>query len=138
MKSKFTCSLIILLFVGITGCKNTTTETFIVPEGLELNKGEKWIANNETHVGMKRIDSILNDITSLDGNILGGALSKETSYIIKSCNMKGEAHDQLHVVLVPILEEISELKDSKNQDEMEQRIAVLRHLVSTYFEYFKT
>ncbi|NRR92165.1 hypothetical protein HSX10_11355 [Winogradskyella undariae] len=123
------------------GCKNETAKpekhSAIQLEGLTLNNNEKWIANKETHIGMKRIDSILKNNTSTNGKLLGEALSKQTSYIIKSCDMEGEAHDQLHVVLVPILEEITDIKDVKNSLDVEKKVTTLRRLTSTYFQYFK-
>lgn len=138
MKTKY--GIILLLLVLTFGCKNETTKTetpAIQVEGLTLNNSEKWIANEETHIGMKRIDSILKNTTSSSGKILGDALSKETSYIIKSCDMTGEAHDQLHVVLVPVLEEITELKDVENPSELEKKVTTLKGLTATYFDYFK-
>ena len=83
------------------------------------------------------LDCILKNNTALDGKTLGEVLSKQTSYIIKSCDMTGEAHDQLHIVLVPILEEITDIKDIENRSELEEKVTVLQGLIVTYFEYFK-
>lgn len=140
MKAKYFHILLVLIITLCMGCKDdkrTTTESIIVPEGLVLNKSEKWIANSETHIGMKRIDSIIKNNTTIDGKILGEALSKETSYIIKSCNMKGEAHDQLHLVLVPISEEITDIKDVTDSSKLEDKVSYLKSLTNTYFKYFK-
>ena len=134
--------VIITLLLALTfGCKNETAKpekhSAIQLKGLTLNNNEKWVANKETHIGMKRIDSILNNNTSTSGKVLGDILSKQTSYIIKSCDMEGEAHDQLHVVLVPILEEITDIKDVENTSELEKKVTNLQSLTATYFEYFK-
>ena len=133
--------ILVALLISCYSCKNDTTKTetqsAIQLEGLTLNNTEKWLANTETHVGMKRIDSILKNNTASDGKTLGEALSKQTSYIIKSCDMTGEAHDQLHIVLVPILEEITDIKDIENSSELEKKVTVLQGLIVTYFEYFK-
>ena len=130
--------IIIMMLLSCYSCKNNTTEPQAIQlEGLTLNNNEKWVANEETHIGMKRIDSILKNNTSLSGKVLGDILSKQTSYIIKSCDMEGEAHDQLHVVLVPILEEITDIKDVENASELEQKVNHLKNLTATYFEYFK-
>ncbi len=51
--------------------------------------------------------------------------------------MEGEAHDQLHLVLVPILEEITDIKDVENTSELEKKVTNLQRLTTTYFEYFK-
>ena len=140
MKYKTFHVQVLLIALLILGCKNdkiSTSESVIIPEGLVLNNDEKWIANEETHLGMIRIDSILKNNTSSDGKILGDALSKETSYIIKSCDMKGEPHDQLHLILVPILEEITDLKDVTEVDKLENKVTYLKGLVNIYFQYFK-
>lgn len=140
MKLKTVYGIALLFILALFGCKNNKnqkTESTIVLKGLALNNGKQWVANQETHIGMKRIDSILKTKTSIDTKTLGNVLSKETSYIIKSCNMKGEAHDQLHIVLVPILEEITDLKDVENDTTKAQKIKRLKLLVAKYFEFFK-
>lgn len=135
-------AIFVFIFIAFFSCKNENNKSIVKAdiqlEGLTLNNNEKWVANEETHIGMKRIDSILKNNTSANGKALGDKLSKETSYIIKSCDMKGEAHDQLHIVLVPILKEISEIKDVKNTIELEKKTRYLKQLITTYFEYFKT
>ncbi len=134
--------IIVVMLLSCYSCKNDTTkietQTEINLEGLTLNNTEKWIANEETHIGMRRIDSILKNNTASDGKTLGNILSKETSYIIKSCDMTGEAHDQLHVVLVPILEEITDIKDLTNPSKLNDKVLHLKGLINTYFKYFKT
>ncbi|MEH1007395.1 hypothetical protein VDP25_06595 [Winogradskyella sp. ECml5-4] len=130
--------IIIMMLLSCYSCKNNTTEPQAIQlEGLTLNHNEKWIANEETHIGMKRIDSILKNNTSTSGKTLGDVLSKQTSYIIKSCDMEGEAHDQLHVVLVPILEEITDIKDLENASDIDKKVTTLKRLTATYFQYFK-
>ncbi|WP_411894210.1 hypothetical protein [Winogradskyella sp. A2] len=141
MKVKTIYIVFFLVATIVFGCKNdknSINKSIIVPEGLVFNNGEKWIANTETHIGMKRIDSILKNTTYLDGKVLGEALSKETSYIIKNCDMTGIAHDQLHIVLVPILEEITYIKDVTETNRLKDKVTYIKGLVSTYFQYFKT
>jgi hypothetical protein len=141
---RLTTSFIIMItmVLSLNSCKNKTTNIEVPPEinleGLTLNNSEKWVANADTHIGMKHIDSILKNNTIYDGKVLGELLSKETSYIIKSCNMTGEAHDKLHIVLVPILEEITDIKDSTATAKLEQKITNLKGLINTYFKFFKT
>ena len=138
MKTK--TALLILLLTLTFSCnkKNNTTEFKAIKlDGLTLNNNQKWNANKETHIGMNRIDSILKNNTTLDPKIIGEALSKQTGYIIKSCNMTGEAHHQLHVVLVPILETIGDLKEAQNNSELEKKTKTLQQLTTTYFNFFK-
>lgn len=141
MKIK-TLSLILILIVTLS-CKNATkAEEISVADNLELNlnNGEKWIANFETHKGVKIMDSIISDFKKgehKDYTHLGEKLSEQTSYIIKNCSMKGEPHDQLHVVLVPMLDKISTLKESNNNTKSSETLIELETLIKTYFNYFK-
>ena len=130
--------IIVIMLLSCYTCKNNTAEgPEIKLEGLKLNNNKKWKANKETHIGMQRLDSILKNHPSLDGNTIGTSLSKQTSFIIKSCNMTGEAHDQLHVVLVPILEEITDIKNIDNSEAVKNKLTTLKQLTATYFKYFE-
>ena len=143
--------IIIFLVVSISSCKKETQQivsdtsetqeiSLLDTLTLKLNSGEKWNANKETQVGIVKMDSIIKSF-KVEGNNnyinLGKDLSTQTSYIIQSCNMQGEAHDQLHAVLVPMLDEISTLKESDNIDECKSSLIELEHLIEAYFNHFK-
>jgi hypothetical protein len=51
--------------------------------------------------------------------------------------MTGKTHDQLYIVLVPILEEIIDIKDVTETDKLDNKITNVKGLVNTYFRYFK-
>ncbi len=142
--------VIAILFISFSGCKKeaqksdsnvSETEEISLLDTLtlKLNNGEKWVANNATQIGVTKMDSIINSFTSNKENNyieLGKDLSKQTSYIIKSCDMTGEAHDQLHVILVPMLDEISILKESMNIEESRTALIELENLIEGYFNHF--
>lgn len=145
MKTRF--ALLILLLAFTFGCKteNNKTEAIAIEteetqalEALKLNNGSKWLVNPETHEGVNKMSALIKDFKTQPNknyNALGENLSKQTSYIIKSCNMVGEPHDQLHVVLVPMLEEISNIKDAG--DQAEAALNKLENLIKEYNIYFK-
>ncbi len=149
MKTKILITII--LIASFLNCKKETKKSVSnTPETkeislldtltLKLNQGEKWVANNETQIGVFKMDSIIKAFKT-DGKDdylnLGKDLSKQTSFIIKSCNMTGEAHDQLHVVLVPMLDEISTLKEASNSADSKSALTELEALVDAYFSHFK-
>lgn len=150
MKLKYSILAFIILLVS--ACKNESSSKISKPnEAQETTKYDtlaigfdnngKWIANKETHIGVKNMDSIINAIKAEDKNnykTLGEDLSKQTSYIIKNCNMTGESHDQLHVVLVPMLDEISILKETTDNEERKTSVKNLQILIDLYFKHFKT
>lgn len=144
--------LLSVLILTLVSCKKSvqkpSSETPIVNEEvslldtlqLKLNHGEKWKANLETHVGIKNMDSIIKHFANQntkDYVALGQLLSAQTSFVIKNCSMKGEPHDQLHVVLVPMLDEVSILKASESKDSAEAALSKLEDLIYNYFTHFK-
>ncbi|MCK5401687.1 MAG: hypothetical protein KAJ28_08630 [Flavobacteriaceae bacterium] len=139
-------AIIILL---ISACKNEsnnnvtkTTKTQEITKydtlAISLNNNEKWIANKETHVGVSKMDSLISSFDNDKYQYLTNNLSELTSYIIKNCSMKGEPHDQLHIVLVPMLDEISALKETTDNEERKTIIKNLQALIDIYFQHFKT
>lgn len=144
--------VIICLLIFIVGCKSETkrvnsnqdsdVETISILDtlSLKLNVTEKWIANVETHEGITKMDSIISAFKTdnkSDYKTLGKNLSKQTGYIIKHCSMKGEPHDQLHVVLIPMLDEISVLKEENNTEKTQFALDNLEQLIGAYFKFFK-
>jgi hypothetical protein len=99
----------------------------------------KWRANKATQIGMHKIDSTIKKFQSLkrqDFKNLGALLSKETSAIVKNCDMTGEAHDQLHLVLVPILDQVVLLKEDHSVTDKNTAVKNIENLVKTYYRYF--
>jgi hypothetical protein len=143
--------VIILLLAFVFGCntenkkgqtktKETKEISLLDTLQLRLNHGNKWLVNPETQGGVVKMNAMIEGFktdTNKDYNALGKKLAKQTSYIIKNCSMVGEPHDQLHVVLVPMLDEISNLKEAKNNTEGEAALTKLEGLIKDYFIYFK-
>ncbi|SFN75258.1 hypothetical protein SAMN04487989_103195 [Bizionia echini] len=142
----FALSVLSVLFLT---CKNESRATNSASEDqktsisdtlqLTLNNDEKWLVNAETHEGVKNMNAHIkqfNSRRSENYQELGLKLSKQTSYIIKNCTMTGNPHDQLHVVLVPMLDEISVLRESNNLISCKKAVTNLEDLIQAYFKHF--
>lgn len=144
--------LILCLLMVILSCKSEVkqvtsdqdsdvkTTSILDTLSLKLNANEKWLANAETHEGVLKMDAIISEFKRnkvMDYKGLGETLSKQTSYIIKNCSMKGEPHDQLHVVLIPMLDEISILREEDHNAKSERAVENLEALIQAYFEHFQ-
>jgi len=106
---------------------------------LHLNNGQKWTVNDETHIGMSNIQVLLaNKTDSLNYDSLATKMEQETQYIIKNCDMVGKDHDQLHLVLHPILTSIGEVKNGADEASRENGVAAIEKNLSDYFEHFQT
>ncbi|WCO00680.1 hypothetical protein [Psychroserpens ponticola] len=142
-----TCSLIFII-----GCKSDTKkgdsgynpdiETISIVDSLplKLNANKKWIANVETHKGLTKMNSIISAFkadNSTDYKTLGENLAQQTGYIIKHCSMKGESHDQLHIVLIPMLDEISVLREEDDDQKIKSAFYNLEQLINAYFKFFE-
>jgi len=108
---------------------------------VSLNNGEKWEANPETTVGIDRMLAIANkDIE--EGRIshyalMGEQLGIEMKTIFAECTMDGEAHEQLHNYLLPLVKMFRSLEDV--EDEVEAQLYqknIIAHL-NKYNTYFK-
>jgi hypothetical protein len=107
---------------------------------LSLNKGEKWVANKETHDGMSIIKTILEKnqpATVEEFQEIGNEFSLQTKFIISNCSMKGESHDQLHLVLLPVLDNIKALKTSTTIEAGKTALTELDKNILDYFTFFK-
>ncbi len=104
-------------------------------EKLHLNNGKKWIVNDATQVGMVNMQKILIAFAkekSTDFAKLGEDLGKESQTIINKCDMTGPDHDQLHIVLHPMLTAISGIKEGKQED-----VIKMSNLLGKYFSHFQ-
>jgi len=107
-----------VLFFAIS-CKNTTEKKSeqVQPqqteeqhhnevEELQLNKGKLWEANSETSEGINAMLELMANFSELENPEAYATLKQnlETQFktIIEKCSMTGEAHDQLHLFIVPM------------------------------------
>jgi len=109
---------------------------------LQLNNGEKWLANPETSEGMLMMQILIKGFydTSEDNRNYAeftGELQYQCNYIIKNCSMKGDSHDQLHEVLHPILEEVKLAQNAASYEDADKSIQKVNELLTQYFLYFE-
>jgi len=112
---------------------------------LSLNNGAKWEADEPTYNGMKAMRLTMTNFSTVHSNAttveeyqtLGNQLGKITKEIIAKCSMKGPDHDQLHIVLAPMLDNVGVIKTGtdiylirKNADGLE------KHL-EEFFDHFE-
>ena len=85
-------------------------------EDLTLNLGEKWKVDAGTAAGMEDVRTAVNNFDGGDSENLGKEIKGMLSAIIKGCTMKGEDHDQYHIVLKAMMKESKQLKKGKSTD----------------------
>ena len=111
---------------------------------LSLNNGAKWNSDESTYTGMQRLEMTLTnfkndneDPSSTDYNKLGNALANINKDIISQCSMKGEDHDQLHVLLAPMLANVDVIKNGQDLLEIKVNTEELNEAVVQFFKHFE-
>jgi hypothetical protein len=96
------------------------------------DEGGKWKVNPETQNGMEKVDSLVKAFDGGDFVQLGTDVKSTLSDIISQCTMKGEDHDQYHIVLHASMKESKAMK----RGEVETTENLERYLTA-YYEYFE-
>lgn len=111
---------------------------------LSLNNGAKWNSDESTFTGMKRLELTLFNFNNdnkessvVQYNKLGIALANIDNEIISQCSMKGKDHDQLHVLLAPMLANVDVIKNGKDLIEIKVNAKALSEALVKFFEHFE-
>ena len=141
---------IIAAFIFMTSCTNQESkqsadkEKVVVHEAQDnavtLDNGEKWKANFATTKGILKMQTLIKTVNK-ESNIddyrkLGENLQKEFQHIFQRCDMIGEAHNQLHNYLHPMLGWFKELKEGDLNQCLSATHELKEHL-EKYDSYFK-
>ena len=146
---------IALAFTGflLVGCSNNSTEpvkeqTETVAkeehhhegaEPIELNNGQKWKVDDSMMIYIGRME---NDIASFtkagqkEYSSLATTLQPSIDSLTSSCTMQGKAHDELHKWLLPYIDMVKEMKNTKTEAEGSKQLQNIRHSLDTFHQYF--
>ncbi|HRK55231.1 MAG TPA: hypothetical protein PK185_15050 [Cyclobacteriaceae bacterium] len=106
------------------------------PNLVQLDNGNKWMANIETTEGIQNMMQLI-DVAQSDTNSSVESLKEnlllEFTDILNKCTMEGESHDQLHNYLLPLKEQIESLSDGAKKEDLEE----IKSYLSTYKNYFE-
>lgn len=107
---------------------------------IELDNGNPWIANPETIEGVENMREQIQTANLTDAEsyrALGEKLNEEKNYIVRECTMTGASHDNLHVWLHPLIEQINTLNDTPTAEEGKQLVADIENRLTRFYDYFK-
>lgn len=102
---------------------------------VELNEGVQWQANAATVEGISKLKILAENFDTESDSFeeLQSQMRNEFSLIFKNCTMKGEAHEQLHNYLLPLMDMFGDLTTSNKAAALK---AIKKHLdkFDAYFE----
>ncbi|MEN8247623.1 MAG: hypothetical protein ABFS32_01720 [Bacteroidota bacterium] len=111
---------------------------------ISLNEGKKWDADFSTFTGMQRLENALDHFDEVfaspsieDYKKLGKSLASINKDIISQCKMEGEDHEQLHILLAPMLTNVDVIQNSNDEVEVKKNITALSFSIEKFFEHFE-
>ena len=125
----------IITAIIITACSSNHD----VQTPLALNNGNKWEVTAEMKPHIIKGEQLISEYLSTnatDYKNLANNLEEQTNKLIKSCNMKGPSHDELHKWLVPHINLINKLEKATNNDDADTIIEVIAQSYDQYNAYF--
>lgn len=81
-------------------------------ETINLNNGDKWKVVDDMLVYIRNVERLVNSFEGNDKDeydVLAQAIDKNIIDLTSNCTMEGQAHDELHKWLVPVIELSDEL-----------------------------
>lgn len=134
---KTSIKVFLLLFsISISSCVQQSQES----QPIELNQGKKWKVNAEMLPHIQASEKLLSDFLANEGKDytnLAKDLKKNNDKLIKSCNMKGKAHDELHKWLHPYMDLIKTLEQEENEEIAKSIVNKLIMSFETFNQYFQ-
>ncbi len=107
---------------------------------IQLNNGTKWEANIETTEGVVKMQALLKSQTTTsieDYHQLANKLNDAKNNVVKGCTMKGASHDNLHVWLLPLMEKIEALSETKTVEDASKIKQSIEENINAYSDYFE-
>ena len=109
-------------------------------EEIELNNGVKWNVDSNMIIHIRNME---NDVISFakiekkDYKSLSEKLQSNIDLLTSKCTMKGKAHDELHKWLLPYIDLVKQLSESKDEIEAEKQFQKIEKSFITFNQYFQ-
>lgn len=126
-------SLLAILFMA---CQPEKAPVEYEKPDVALNNGDRWVANHATIEGIAKMESLVETFSGDDYSALQENLRSEFQEIFKKCTMKGEAHEELHAYLFPLMELFGALTEG-SEDDREQVLNELKWYLGEFDSYFR-
>jgi len=131
---------VVALFLSCNQSKTIDTTSSMKIESVNLDNSKLWKANIETTEGIQKMQNIMQSFSDKENQTayasLKDELETEFTNIFQKCTMKGEAHEQLHNYLKPMIG-IFEGLESSDLKICKTNFKVMENHLGGYANYFK-
>jgi len=108
--------------------------------GLQQNQGKKWAMDPNMAKIITDMEQMLlssNSKNLEDFKATGSKLKASIEKLVSSCNMHGDAHDNLHAFLTAYIPTVHEMADATVLKDADLAAKKLKTYFITYHEYFE-
>lgn len=131
----------VLLVAGLAACGGNAGHADAKKgEALYLNNGQKWPVNAEMMPFIRRSGEQIDAFLATPGGDyaqLARDLKTNNEKLIASCTMQGEAHEVLHMWLLPHIALVKELEKAADANAANTVITNLKASMTTFGQYFQ-
>jgi len=128
--------------------KETKTETVVeekvthedIQDKLHLHGESKWKVSEHMVAHIAAVDSLVNNYlltAEKTPNELAVEVDEQLKLVTQTCDMKGEAHTQLHLWLLPFWNIVDQLKDSTDPENQVALLDEMKISLEEYHTYFE-
>lgn len=141
----FTIALSLMLQVAVAQNKDHSHHKVAEHLELKLNNGKKWETDSPLRTGMEGIKSKIelklpeihhNKFTKAQYEELSQKVSSELDSIFKNCKLSPKADEQLHLVLVQIIDGADKMKSAVKIEERKLGVIKIIQSLDQYPKYF--
>jgi hypothetical protein len=130
-----------LMVAGLAACGGNAGHAGAgTGEALYLNNGQKWPVNAEMMPFIRRSGEQIDAFLATPGGDyaqLARDLKTNNEKLIASCTMQGEAHEVLHMWLLPHIALVKELEKAADANAANTVITNLKASMTTFGQYFQ-
>jgi hypothetical protein len=108
-------------------------------DSIVLNHNEKWKVESAMLAHIRHMEQDINAFEATgpkDYNVLATKLKTNIDLLTSSCTMTGQAHDELHKWLLPYIDTVESLANSKSEKEAAEVLETIKHSFQTFNKYF--
>ncbi|MBK8404510.1 MAG: hypothetical protein IPL25_10615 [Saprospiraceae bacterium] len=107
---------------------------------IELNNGEKWKVDDHMLVHIRNMEKdvqMFSTSVPKNYNLLAEKLQNNIDLLTSHCTMEGKAHDELHKWLLPYIDMVAELVDTKDETTAMKQFENIKTSFATFNQFFQ-
>jgi hypothetical protein len=116
---------------------NNTENYHNKEEEIFLDNGKKWKVPSAMHAIISEMQHLMLNESFKENNMAAHSLNELITQLTSSCTMQGQGHDELHKILLPLIEEVENFQEFSEFEIDDSTTEILR-LLNLYNDFFES